>query len=195
MAEADRRRMTVEEFYLWCLDQEERWELVDGVPVRLRGMTGASHRHDIVVVNAIGEFREKLRGRPCRATTADTALRTSIRTTRRPDLMIECAPPEINAYEAREPLLVLEVLSPSTRTLDRIKKLDEYKLIRSLRYVLIVEPGSIEGVFSVRQDDGSWVSRTLTGPDALIDVPEVGISLPLGALYEGVPLDPPAQPS
>lgn len=185
------RRMTVEEFFLWCLDQEQRWELVDGMPVLLHGTTGANQRHGMIVVNAITEVHGRLQGGPCRATTANTALRTSIRTARRPHMTIECAPVDPKSYEAREPLLVLEVLSPSTRMLDRIKKLEEYKLVRSLRYVLIVEPSAIEGVIYVRQADASWVGHDLIGAEALIEVPEVGISLPLGALYERVPLDPP----
>lgn len=195
MAEAEQRGMTVEAFYLWCLDQEERFELIDGVPVRLRGMMGASNVHDAIVVNAIAAFSTRLRSSGCRATTANTALRTSICTTRRPDMMIECAAPDAHSYDARHPLLALDVLSPSTRTVDRIRKLEEYKLLRSLRYVLALEPGIIDGILFVRDDHGVWRRRDLTNPDALIEVPEVGIALPLGALYEGVPLDPPAQPS
>src|SRR5271170_7958511 len=42
MAETQMRSMTPEEFYQWQLDQDERYELVDGVPVPLRAMTGAS---------------------------------------------------------------------------------------------------------------------------------------------------------
>ncbi len=52
MAEPQRRLMSVEEFFAWQLDQEERYELVDGVPVPLRGMTGASNVHDAIVVTS-----------------------------------------------------------------------------------------------------------------------------------------------
>ncbi len=54
MADPQRKSMTVEEFFAWQTDQEERYELVDGVPIPLRAMTGASNRHDVLVVNVIG---------------------------------------------------------------------------------------------------------------------------------------------
>lgn len=93
MASTATRLMSVEEFYLWCRDQEERYELVDGVPVPLRAMSGASTRHDAISVNIIGALFNQLRGTDCRPTTPDTAVRTAIRRIRRPDVTVECAPP------------------------------------------------------------------------------------------------------
>ena len=63
MAEAQTRTMPVEEFYLWQLDQDERYELVEGVPAPLRAMTGASNVHDVIWVNCIGELHGRLRVR------------------------------------------------------------------------------------------------------------------------------------
>jgi Uma2 family endonuclease len=56
MAETQMRSMTPEEFYQWQLDQDERYELVEGVPVPLRAMTGASNVHDAILVNCIGQL-------------------------------------------------------------------------------------------------------------------------------------------
>ena len=56
MAETQMRSMTPEEFYVWQLDQDERYELVEGVPVPLRAMTGASNVHDVILVNCIGQL-------------------------------------------------------------------------------------------------------------------------------------------
>ena len=56
MAETQMRSMTPEEFYEWQLDQDERYELVEGVPVPLRAMTGASNVHDVILVNCIGQL-------------------------------------------------------------------------------------------------------------------------------------------
>jgi Uma2 family endonuclease len=127
MADAQTPTMTVEEFYQWQLDQDERYELVEGVPVPLRAMTGASNVHDVILVNCIIELGNRLRGKPCRVASADTALRTSIRSARRPDVTVDCAAPEKNSYEARRPTVVVEVLSPSTRKIDRFTKLEEYR--------------------------------------------------------------------
>lgn len=111
MAQTLHAPMSVEEFFRWQEQQDERYELVDGVPVPHRMMTGASNTHHIAVVN-IASLVPQRRGSRCRVATADTALRTSTTSLRRPDVTVECAPPERDSYEARAPKLVVEVLCP-----------------------------------------------------------------------------------
>ena len=142
MAEAQ-RLMTPEEFFQWQLDQDDLYELVEGVPVRmLKMMTGASRQHDLVVVNVIALLRAQLRGTRCLPTTDDIAVRTKIRTIRRPDVTVECAELVRDTYEAHEPKLVVEVLSPTTTGIDRFRKLEEYKQHPTLAYVLLIETRS-----------------------------------------------------
>lgn len=79
MSDAARKLMTPDEFILWNLEQEERWEFVDGRPVLKfdngpEMMAGASESHDQIVVNLIQAMR-RLRGGPCRAKMADQAVR------------------------------------------------------------------------------------------------------------------------
>jgi Uma2 family endonuclease len=186
MAEAKTRTMTVDEFYQWQLDQDERYELVDGIPVPLRAMTGASNVHDVILVNCIAELHARLRGKPCRVASADTALRTSIRTSRRPDVTVDCAPPEKTSYEARRPTVVVEVLSPSTRKIDRFTKLEEYRRHPGLRHILLIDPDSVSAKLYSRPDDGAWSDAELIGADALVALTAIDVSLPLGALYERV---------
>jgi Uma2 family endonuclease len=190
MAEAQVRTMTADEFYLWQLDQDERYELVDGVPVPLRAMTGASNAHDVILVNCIGELHTRLRGRPCRVASADTALRTAIRSSRRPDVTVDCAPPEAGSYEARRPTVVIEVLSPSTRKIDRFTKLEEYRRHPSLRHILLVDPDAVAAKLYSRADEGPWRDEDLVGKDAVVALPAIDVTLPLAALYER--LDMPA---
>lgn len=190
MAHPEPVSMTCEEFFVWQEQQEERYELVDGVPVPMHGMTGASNFHDAIVINAITAFRNRLRGTRCRPATADTAFRVSIKGLRRPDMTIDCAPPDPKSYESREPRLVLEVLSPSTRTRDQLRKLEEYKRHPTLRHVLLVEPDRPEGTLYSRLEGGEWAPEDLRGPDAVLALDALGLSVPLGELYEDVPLDP-----
>jgi len=183
MAEPSQRVMTVDEFYLWQLDQDERYELVDGVPRPLRAVTGANHAHDVVVVNCIVQLGNRLEGKPCRVATADIAVRTKIRSLRRPDVTVECAPPESDAYEARKPTVAIEVLSPSTRKFDRFTKLDEYRRLPTMRHVLLIDPDSIAAKLYSRSEGGEWDDIELTGRDAIIEFAAIDVSLPLGALY------------
>ena len=184
MAEAQVQTMTADEFYLWQLDQDERYELVDGVPAPLRAATGASNIHDVILVNCIGELGARLRGKPCRVVSANTALRTSARSARRPDVAVDCAPPEAGSYEAHRPTVVVEVLSPSTRKLDRFTKLEEYRRHPSLRHILLVDPDAVAAKLYWRADEGAWRDEDLVGKDAVIALPAIDVTLPLGALYE-----------
>ena len=81
MANVAYQTMSVDEFLVWQLDQEVRYELVEGHPVKMQ--TGASNYHDVITVNVILALGNQLRGKPCRVATADTAIRTRIRSARR----------------------------------------------------------------------------------------------------------------
>lgn len=184
MAEPQMRLMTPEEFYIWQLDQDERYELVDGLPRPLRAMTGASNAHDVILVNCIIELGTRLRGKPCRVASADTAVRTSLRSSRRPDVTIDCAPPEAKSYEARRPTVVIEVLSPSTRKIDQFTKLEEYRRHPTLRHIVLIDPDSLNAKLYSRLPEGPWTDVDLVGRDAVIDLAAIEVSLPLAALYD-----------
>jgi Uma2 family endonuclease len=182
MADSARLTMTPEDFFVWQRDQDELYELVDGQPVpRHRMMTGASMQHDRATVNVIVSLGTQLRGTSCRPTTADIALRTSIRGLRRPDVMVECAPLVPDTYEAREPKLVVEVASPSTTTIDQTRKVEEYKRHPTLASILLVE--------TLRLGDG-WDIETFEGLDAVIALPEIGATLSLAEIYDGLSFPP-----
>jgi Uma2 family endonuclease len=125
MADPAPRLLTVDEFFAWQEKQEELYEFVEGRLVP-RSMTGATRRHDLLVTNAIFAFKGKLQGGPCQPTTADVALRTRSRRIRRPDMTVDCGPFEGSSLVAHSPVLILEVLSPSTERVDTIVKVDEY---------------------------------------------------------------------
>ena len=180
--------MTVEEFLQWNLDQEERFELVDGVPVPLRAMAGATGEHDTIVVNLIAQLRQRLAGTPCRPRTADTAVRTKIKRVRRPDVTIECAPVEVGSLEARNPVAVFEVLSPTTRQLDRSEKYEEYVRHPNLQTIVHIDPTFMDVMVFSRAPDGTWEPKRLGAPEDLIEVVGLPVALPLAAVYDGVPL-------
>ena len=95
-----------------------------------------------------------------------------------------CAPPEAKSYEAHRPTVVVEVLSPSTRTLDRFTKLEEYRRHPSLRHILLVDPDAIAAKLYSRADEGAWSDIDLIGRDAVVALPAIDVTLPLSALYE-----------
>ncbi|MEG9500582.1 MAG: Uma2 family endonuclease [Methylorubrum extorquens] len=190
MAEPAGWRMTPDEFFAWQLHQDERYELVDGIPIlRHRMMTGSSTQHDQATVNIIASLHAQLRGSGCRPTTADIAIRTGIRDLRRPDVMVECAELVRDTYEAREPRLVIEVASPSTSAVDRTRKLEEYKRHPTLRCILLVET-VLPQVLLYRRNDVGWAIETFDGLAAIIDLPEIGARLTLSDIYDGLTFGP-----
>ena len=187
-------RMTPEEFFAWGATQEDKYELVNGTPLLLHwnpetGMSGASRRHDQIVMNLIGELRARMRGRSSRPFTSDTAVRTTSRQFRRPDAGIECGPRQDDGSEANDPRVVFEVLSPSTRTFDLLEKLDEYKALPSLAHIVIVEPDSAEAkVWS--QSGGFWTKTDVAGLDAAITLAAVDVEIPISEIYDGLTFKP-----
>ena len=194
MAEARRREMTVDEFYRWCLDQEERYELVDGFPVPLRAMTGANNVHDQILVNVIIALGNQLKWSGCRPVTSNTAVRTAIKRTRRPDVTVDCGPPDPKSYEARNPVAVFEVLSPTTRKHDRSIKLQEFLRHPSLRTIVHIDPDIMDVLVYKRGGDGQWDTERLEQPDHKVVVEGTPAALALGDIYDGVPLQVPDTP-
>lgn len=190
MSEPQRRRMTQDEFFEWQKSQERNYELVDGLPyLPLKAMTGATLRHDRVTVNAMISLGTQLRGGPCRPATDDAAIRIPSAGVRRPDLTIDCGPLKDNAMEAQEPRLVLEVLSPSTTSVDRFRKLDEYKSHPALKLILLADTRTPAVVLWRRRDVG-WVTEDYSGLEAVIPLPEIGAALRLSDLYDGLEFPP-----
>jgi Uma2 family endonuclease len=194
MADAQRKSMTVEEFLEWNILQDERYELVDGFPVPLRprvdprGMAGTTDQHDTITVNLIAELKQQLRNSGCRPKTADTAVRTKIKNVRRPDVTIECSPVQKGSLEARNPVAVFEVLSPTTRKIDRTVKLQEYLKHPTLRTIVHIDPDELDVVVFTRGASGEWADTRLEYVDDVLTLPELDVALPLPAIYDGVPV-------
>lgn len=191
MTEAAPRRWTVEEFFAWQEKQPERYELVDGFPARM--MAGAKNVHDDIVVNVLAELRNQLRGGGgCRPFTGDGSIETKPGQIRRPDIGVDCGHRDPNATKATSPRVVVEVLSPTTRDFDTIGKLEDYKLVDSLERIVVIEPNAPEVIIWVRGTDRSWRKAIRRGLDQEIDMPEIGVTLSLKEIYDGVEF--PARP-
>lgn len=187
MPERATRRMSADEFLAWHERQEQRFELVDGVPV---AMAGARRRHDQVVVNALVALGVHLGTGSCRPFSSDTAVRISAHQVRYPDLGVDCGQFRDDALEADAPRLVVEVLSESTRAFDFVGKLEEYKSVPTLRDIVLVDTDEPKLIHWSRPADGPWAYRLVEGLDAAIEVPDLGIVLPLHALYAGLTFRP-----
>ena len=193
MADAAPKLMTAEEFLAWQQAQEERYELVDGVPVLMRSlemMTGASGVHDRIVTNVIAALHVQLRGSRCRPTTADISLRTKIRSFRRPDVTVTCDPPKGDIYEALEPRLVIEVLSPSNAGVGWERKMAEYRRHAKLDYILLIDAQVMAVTLNQRTKTG-WDDVNADAHDDVLAMPKLKCKLSMAEIYDGTGLSGP----
>ena len=197
MAERAQSLMTVDEFIVWQKGQEERYELVDGVPIIMADpitmIAGASSQHDRITGNIFAALHNQLDGSPCWPATADLALRTKIRSLRRADVLVTCDEPKLDVYEAQEPRMVVEVLSPSNKGLPWHRKIEEYRQHGKLVYLLLVESELQQATLIARSGgSGAWSPTDYDGDGGVIELPEIGCKLTMASIYKGVKFAPSA---
>ena len=102
---------------------------------------------------------------------------------------MDCGKGSDRDMTAAEPRVVIEVLSPSTLSFDRFRKLEEYKTVPTVQAVILVDTEAPQA--TVHRGTGqSWSATTFEGLDAEIALPEIEARLPLSELYEGLSFDP-----
>jgi len=178
---AVRTPMTLAEFLAWEERQPLRYEF-DGVgPV---AMAGGSVRHVQIRRNLAFCFTARLRGRPCQFLGSDLKLQTTELHARYPDGIVICSPLIGLETIVDSPVIVFEVLSPSSATTDRIVKAREYQAISSVRRYVMLEQDRIGATVYARSSD-TWTLEILI-EGSILALPEIEVELPLAELYEGV---------
>jgi Uma2 family endonuclease len=173
---ASLKPLTLAEFLDWERAQPERYEF-DGVqPV---GMTGGSVAHARLVRRIVTALAARL-GHGCEAFGSDLKVLTSGRA-RYPDATVVCGPLDPRS-DAVAPALVVEVLSPSTALTDRRVKAAEYAGIPSVLVYIMLEQDQPRAVVLRRSED--WREEIVIGAGAVLHLPEIGVELPLGPLYD-----------
>ena len=153
-------------------------------------MAGASHKHNRVKENLIGELYSQLKHGRCSTYSSDQRVlvdRTGLYTY--PDIVILCGPAEFDPNDADtliNPTAIIEVLSPSTEKYDRGAKFRNYQQIASLNeYVLVGQDEAVIERF-IRQSDGSWGLVSFVGLNATLVFTSVPAGIPLADIYAGV---------
>jgi Uma2 family endonuclease len=157
---------------------------------RVYAMTGASEAHNLIVGNTLAALHAQLRRTPCRIYPSDMRVKvaaTGLYTY--PDLSIVCGPPQFTD-DAQDtllnPLVIIEVLSPSTERYDRGMKFQHYRTIEALLdYVLIAQDQQRIEHFA-RQTGGQWLLEEITKPDGVCTLSAVAATIILDDVYEKV---------
>jgi Uma2 family endonuclease len=184
MPSAAEKLMCLEEFLDWERKQPKRHEFASGV---ITLMTGASAAHVRIAGNIAFALRQRLRGTGCEAFGSDMKVIAN-GTVRYPDISVTCR--QINDRDDRitEPVVVIEVLSPTTERIDRGRKKFDYFATPSIRQYAIVEQDERRVDLYTRAEAG-WSNEVITG-DMALSLSSIGVELSLDTIYEDTDLDP-----
>ncbi|HOW46730.1 MAG TPA: Uma2 family endonuclease [Rubrivivax sp.] len=186
---ATRLRMSAQDFLAWDETQTVRHEFVAG---EVFAMAGAGEAHVTAAGNVYLLLRQHLAGTPCRTFITDMKLRVDAAdAVFYPDVMVTCSAADAaDPLVKREPVLLVEVLSPATAAYDRGDKFAAYRKLPSLREYLLVDTDSRRCDLYRKGGDGLWVLHPFE-PGQAVTLASVELELGAAALWDEVP-DPAA---
>ena len=189
MAEAAVKGMTVDEFLRWEDGTDTRYELVGGFIV---AMAPPMPAHGRLAIALGSEIRGALRERwPCFVQSEAGIVRPDRNDTCYvADLAVSCEELRVEDRLISNPVLIVEILSPSTAAFDRQTKVADYRQIASVQEILLIDSGSIFAEV-LRREGGRWITEIVRGPAAILALGTVPLRISMADLYEGVPLPEP----
>lgn len=181
--------VTVDEYLAAEATSLSKSEYVDGW---VRAMTGACVRHNQVKANCMIHLGRSLSGRRCRPFDSDMKLRIRRLGTTRfyyPDLQVVCdSNPPTSVYQD-SPVLIIEVLSPSTRRYDLDEKMNAYLQIPSLQCYIVLEQHQPIAIV-MRHSEGGFLRQVIEGVEEAFPLPFLGFELAMRDLYDGIEFTP-----
>jgi Uma2 family endonuclease len=180
-----RTRLTVEEYFEAELEGRDRHEYVGG---EVFAMAGASERHHRICSNVFMMLDEHLGEKGCEAFHLDMKLRVANDVFYYPDVFVACDDDPASEYYREVPVLIVEVVSSSTRQIDRREKLRAYQQIPSLKEYLLVEQDKMHIDLHRRLPDGRWITHFYNASDldVEIELESVGLRTGLEEIYRRV---------
>ena len=178
-------RISVDEYLEGEKESPIRHEYVDG---HVFAMAGASDRHNLIAGTVYAQLLDLLSPGPSRAFISDMKVRVEPSIYYYPDVVVACDPPGGDHYTRQQPVLIIEVTSPSTQRADRFEKLPAYKRIACLVECVLISQVQMF-VELHRRVGGEWQTELLTRPDDQLRLQSVGLSMTLSAIYRNVEFD------
>lgn len=172
MSNAATTIMDVDAFLVWVEGRDGRWELRDGRPVMM-APERAIHALTKYAAQELLKAGIERAGLTCRMFPDGMTVRVHSRTAFEPDALVVCPSPPLNSIEIPNPIVVVEVLSPSTAGDDHGPKLDGYFALPSVEHYLILDPDRRVMIWHKRGQAGAIETRILR--DGLIRLDPPGL--------------------
>jgi Uma2 family endonuclease len=172
-------RISIEEYLAGELISEVKHEYEDGY---VYAMAGTSKNHQSVASNVLGEIRQHLKTTRCRPFGTDVKIKVGNKFYY-PDMMVVCEDKSNNPYYTDSPVLIVEVLSDSTRQRDKTLKKMAYQSLPSLQEYVLIEQDFVD--VEVCRRSAQWQSQHyLLGDEVWFE--SIGFKLPVEEIYRWV---------
>src|SRR5215472_3453815 len=187
---------TLEEYLALDAASEHKWEYEDGYVYCLAGST---NDHATIVQNLGFALRQALGNRRCRIMSESPKVLVTATKHYYPDLVVSCSPAEDGKESVvRYPLLVAEVLSPSTEQHDKGTKLFAYQQVPSIEVILLIatDEQCVTVYQRASEHPNQWISQQYRPAAGETSFSILGASLALADLYRytGLALENPPEP-
>ena len=186
MSEAAVKRMTLAEFLRWEDGTDIRYELLAGQPV---AMAPPAPPHGFLAARLCARIEGALQSRrPCMVQIeAGIARPDRDDTCYVADLAVTCKSPRSGEQLISDPVLIAEVLSPTTGLHDRHTKVADYRRILSVEEILLIDSTSIFAEV-LRREGHRWITEIVRGSQATLSLTSIGLTATMSELYEGIDL-------
>lgn len=174
---------TDEEYLTFEREAEEKHEFVDG---KIVAMAGASRRHNLIGTNTTVALGNQLRGKDCEFYANDMRVRMRKGQYSYPDIVVVCGEPQFADEEfdvLLNPIIVVEVLSKSTRFRDKTEKLEIFLKMESIRECLLIEQDESRVEHYIKQTPKQWLLKIYEELDEIIILESADCKIPLADIY------------
>jgi len=177
--------MTPDEYLKFERESEIKHEYLDG---EIFAMAGASKSHNRIQATVTGMLYTQFVGRPYESFGSDQRVKVDATFYTYPDISVVCGEAEFDESELDtllNPIVIIEILSPSTEIYDRGKKFQRYRELDSLQEYVLIAQDSMRIEHYLRQGE-KWILTDARGSDALVALPSITCALKLSDVYAKV---------
>jgi Uma2 family endonuclease len=188
MSTQTKQRYTLEEYLALERESEAKYEYWDG---EIFAMSGGTLAHDLIMCNTTNQLTPQLADKDCRFFSNNMQIKVPIAPPYRyADGSVVCGKVEVERFNGADllvnPILIIEVLSPSTEAYDRGDKFTYYKSIPSFREYLLIAQHRPHVTHYIKAETGKWEYEEANDLGSRIYLPTIDCSLALGDIYRDV---------
>jgi Uma2 family endonuclease len=161
-------------------DSDSKHEYIEG---QVYAMAGASKNHQRIISNLVRLLSTHLKNTPCDTFASDIKVKIGDLAVFYPDVIVACEPETANDYYTEQPLIIVEVLSKSTRRVDETSKRQLYQTLPSLQEYVLIEQDIVD-IEVCRRSQGWQPEHYFMGDD--INFAAIDLTVSVNEIYERV---------